>query len=215
MQLTISNSAIVVLAQQHNPTILHPSFLVSQQIVPDNWELLQPPICLPPFANVKYKNGIDFMAEQNKLQVLDNNTPSEPEKSELPRIVKKYLQNLPHVRYTAVGINFQACLEKEDPALVILNRFMKSEVITQSVSNPEALGLALVVSFPPFKLRYNCDSGQVTPEQKQVTGVLLTANYHTDLDGAQIVKSASEAIDKFGNCYNHLVSFTKEFFGES
>jgi len=38
VEITFLDEAIVVLAQSHNPSILHPIFLKTQQIVPEDWE---------------------------------------------------------------------------------------------------------------------------------------------------------------------------------
>jgi hypothetical protein len=40
MKLEIVNTSVVVLAAEHNPTILHPAFLSAQEIVPEGWELI-------------------------------------------------------------------------------------------------------------------------------------------------------------------------------
>ena len=117
VQFEILNTSIVVLASQHNPSILHPSFLQSQGIVPNDWETLEPPICTPVFASVKYQNGIVFTVEQNKFQVIDNQTKDNFDKSLMPELVIRYCEHLPHVHYNAVGINFDCFMKRIFPCL--------------------------------------------------------------------------------------------------
>ena len=61
----------VVLAQVHIPTILHPSFLAAEGIVPRDWQLAGPVISMPPLATATYANGITFTADESRLVVRD------------------------------------------------------------------------------------------------------------------------------------------------
>ena len=107
--------SIVVLATDHNPTILNPDFLRLQEIVPADWgwDLASPPITTPPFATVQYESGVSISVESNKLQVADNKI-TEPTESKIIAMVKRYVAVIPHVRYTAVGINFRSAVELDD-----------------------------------------------------------------------------------------------------
>src|SRR4051794_1104305 len=71
MKLEWLKASVVVAAREHNPTILHPAFLVAQEIVPPDWELAKDPICTPAFAIVTYRNGITFSVEGSRFQVSD------------------------------------------------------------------------------------------------------------------------------------------------
>ena len=62
--LDIQELAAVVVARNHNPTILNPDFLKYNNIVPANWELAESPLCTPPVAQVKYTNGISIVAQK-------------------------------------------------------------------------------------------------------------------------------------------------------
>ena len=125
MQLKILNTGLVVTAQAHNPAILHPAFLVAQKIVPEDWEPADPPICTPPFAQVKFKNQIVFTVQTDRLQVKDERPPEDVRSSQVPELATKYIRTLPHVRYTAVGVNVTGALECADPGAFLVERFMK------------------------------------------------------------------------------------------
>jgi hypothetical protein len=47
----IQDLTLVVVARNHNPTILNPDFLKSTHIVPEHWELAAPPFCVEPVAS--------------------------------------------------------------------------------------------------------------------------------------------------------------------
>jgi len=107
MKLRVFDTSIVVLAEGHNPTILHPAFLTSQDIVPQDWQLAEDPVCTPAASLVKYDNGIQFSVQSNRLQVFQAEPPENVGSSEIPALADRYIKTLPHVRYKAVGVNMR------------------------------------------------------------------------------------------------------------
>ena len=99
MDLQFLNTSVVVIAQDHNPTILHPAFLTSQGIVPDDWQLADAPLCTPAFSFAKYKNGITFDVESNRFVVTEESPAGNPEDSRISELAIAYTGTLPHVRY--------------------------------------------------------------------------------------------------------------------
>ncbi|MGB6065461.1 MAG: hypothetical protein WBG50_11670 [Desulfomonilaceae bacterium] len=101
----ISQLEIVVAAENHNPTILNPDFLVRNKIVPDTWKLAQPPICIQPLAQVSYDNGVSITADPAKVVFSEMFREGIVGQPSAPGIAMKYVSKLPHVDYRAVGIN--------------------------------------------------------------------------------------------------------------
>src|SRR5712692_5829466 len=124
MKLRFLNTSVVVAAKDHNPTVLHPAFLASQQIITDV-ELLEPPICTPAFAVVKYGNGLVFNGEKERFQFLDSRLRGDFSSSDIPRLATKYIKTLPHVRYTGSGTNITAFIEVDRPEARVISRFLK------------------------------------------------------------------------------------------
>ena len=60
-EFVFSELTIVIVAENHNPTILNPDFLKFNDIVPKEWDMGQPPLCTPPISQVEYKNGIKII----------------------------------------------------------------------------------------------------------------------------------------------------------
>lgn len=105
-QLNIQDFSIVVVAQNNNPTILNPDFLKFNQIVPADWELKTPPMCIEPMAAVHFKtNNIKITAQLDKIIFLESVGGKNTNEILLPEIVHKYTNTLPHVEYTAIGLN--------------------------------------------------------------------------------------------------------------
>jgi len=215
MKLELLNASVVVLAQQHNPTILHPSFLRLQDVVPADWEVAEDPISTPPFSVVKYANGLVFAVETNRFQVIDNSPPADPRESRVAELAKKYIRALPHVRYTAVGVNFSGFVESAEPQKALCRRFLK-----RGPWNGKALtiaGLGLRFSYPVSEggLRVDCNSGTVRrgKDTEEKTGMIVNVNYHTDVAGGEPLAAAEKALSLYGERCAHFVEVTGTIFG--
>lgn len=182
MKLEILNTSVVVLAKHHNPTILHPSFLASEDIVPSDWEIAEPPVCTPVFAIVKYNNGIVFNVQENKFQVTDNKIKDDFRNSQVANFAYKYAEKLPHVLYSAVGINFNGFIQCDQAEATIVEQFLKPKAADFNSCSPKALGLRVVYNVPDARLRLSLDAGKVDiGSESERGGILLSANYHMDL----------------------------------
>lgn len=103
--LDIRELSIVVIGERHNPTILNPEFLKINDILPADWELSKPPICLEPFAEVSFNNNITITAQPDRVIFFQNITGKNIKEIIVPKIAVKYTKTLPHVEYKAVGVN--------------------------------------------------------------------------------------------------------------
>lgn len=176
--------SIVVIGQDHNPTILNPDFLQIQNIVPKEWgwKISKQPITVPPFAIVQYDNGVSITVEQNKLQVSENKT-NDPTTSKIAEVVRQYVKVLPYVHYTAVGINFHNIIDIQDPKY-LKERFLKQGSWDSSSRPVDAVGLKLVYPLSGGRIVLSLDSGEADRktegglEKSQV--VLAKINFHRD-----------------------------------
>lgn len=198
--------SIVVLATDHNPTILNPDFLRLQEIVPADWgwDLASPPITTPPFATVQYESGVSISVESNKLQVADNKV-TEPTESKIVAMVKRYVEVVPHVRYTAVGINLRSAIELDDADAYLKAQFLK-EGAWDSEDNPmKSVGLKFVYPIASGRLVLSIDSGiveTVVDEQvHQKPVIIANANFHRDLDTTKLPTS-----EQVPNCLDEATS---------
>ena len=102
--------SIVLAAENNNPTILNPDFLVRNKIIPEDWLIDQntPVLTTPVFSQCSFLSGISFRLEPERLTIRDlapggGTFP-------VPEIAIKYINTIPHVRYSAIGINFEKIL---------------------------------------------------------------------------------------------------------
>lgn len=215
VNLEIYNEAVVVVAQAHNPSILHPFFLKSQNIVPEDWEPVEPPICTPPFSIAKYPDGTVFTVEENKFQVLKAPPTTNIGESRVPEFAIKYIQTLPHVGYKAVGINFGSILEKTNPENYIIDRFIRSGPWNEAPLLLSALSLTFIYAVDGGTLNISIEPAQrsylVTGEFQQ--GIMVKANYHFALPAQDPLAEAIKAIAEFPNRYKHFEEIMGRVFG--
>jgi hypothetical protein len=203
MPLIFLHTAVVVVADQHNPTVLHPAFLQGPVgVVPADWQLSEEPICTPPISLVKYATGVNFTVETNKFQVLDERRGSADD-SRAPDLAIKYIRALPHVRYTAVGINFLAVAPTENATRVIRDRFITSTAWTAAGIEPMGVGVKLAYAVSPavFRLTLDPGEGRFADGRPPLEGVVASGNFHADAPG---LDACAEAIGLFGKS---LVTF--------
>ncbi|HOJ61419.1 MAG TPA: hypothetical protein PK878_14140 [bacterium] len=200
MNITYLNASVVVLAFDHNPTLLHPYFLKNENIINENEELAEPPVCTPAFSIVKMQSGIVFMVEMNKFQVIDNNPPPALEASLTPEYAKRYIEKLPHVEYKAVGINFSCLLEIDQPEKKIKSQYLKHGPWNNDRMNPKAMGLRLVYNVYEAELRFSINSGTVGEKR----GILIDANYHTRASEPHDLNQIIRIISLYPNRCGHF-----------
>lgn len=105
--LNIQEVNIAIAAKQHNPIILTPDFLKYSGIVPSEWELSQAPILTNSAAQVKFQNGINIIAQVNKIIFTELIATKELKEVQISAIARKYSQTLTQLEYQEVAINFR------------------------------------------------------------------------------------------------------------
>ncbi len=183
MKLEVLSTSVVVLAEAHNPSILHPAFLVSEGIVPADWEPADPPICTPLVSVAKYANGITFTIDSNRLVVTEERPAGNPTESQVWDRAIAYAEKLPHVRYTALGLNFNGFCLRQAPEQFLIERFLKAGPWDNQARPMKALGARFVYHVDDAVLRLGIDGGHVQWEDKPEPAVIVNANFHSKLPG--------------------------------
>ena len=194
--------SIVLLADAHNPSILNPDFLIRNDIVSEDHILdqKQPNLTTPAISQFRYLSGISFVMDPNRL-VIQDNFP-EGEIFPIPDIALKYLKNVPHVRYYALGINFDKALifdTKQKAHNFQQKTFLKkgpwsangalSEFVAKFIYIFDECQCNLAFS-SPVMLR------PVTEDEKPLDALILTANFHRDFNKIEKHEDRNNAIAK-------------------
>ncbi|HJW85477.1 MAG TPA: hypothetical protein VJ440_02455 [Candidatus Brocadiaceae bacterium] len=94
--LQIKEISIVLAAQNHNPSILNADFLKFNDIIPAEWQLKEPPVCIFPFAQVIYDNGVKITSQLEKVVFLEQMADSCEKKLSIASLACKYVEKVPH-----------------------------------------------------------------------------------------------------------------------
>ncbi len=106
--------SVFVTAEYHNPSIVNPSFLSSEGIVPEELDVAET-ISTPPLSLVRYANGIQWLVDQSTLNVAKDCEASFRDEYQVHSLAAKYVEKLPHVPYRSLGLNFVVSANVENP----------------------------------------------------------------------------------------------------
>jgi hypothetical protein len=198
---------------------LNPDFLVIRNIVREEWgwEVVEPRITTPPFALVRYANGVSITVEYDKLQVVDTTVSDDPLSSKACEIARNYITTLPHVRYTAVGMNFQSVVETPAPEAYLKERFLKAGP-WQSERNPlDAAGFRFVyLLLGNGRVTVSIDAGEIEPtpptegERQKRRVIVATANFHRVCEGYPADSQAVEHLERMRDDWSVYQQFLQE-----
>lgn len=210
--MKLSGSSCVVVADQHNPSILNPDWLVKTEIIDPGWKLADPSITTPLLARCFYVNKVELVLEPNKFTVrslpADNNGLS----GELPRIVRKYVESLPHIPYKQLGNNFRFSIDVQD----VLSK-LKNKLIKEGIWNTDDIS-KIKTTFQYFCNGYrinltveSSDAGEESRTGKEASTLILDFNYHRELDD---LSSLIRGIGSWQNDYEDAMKRTRKIVEE-
>jgi len=213
----------VVVASNHNPTILNPDFLVRNRIIGDDWDwkLADDPIATPVFARVSYESGFSITAQPERVVFSETDIDRIPDKSPLGEVAAAFVETLPHVTYKAVGVNPKACLPFRDEGearAFISERFFK-EGPWLEYGQLQGNSMKLVFDLSEGMFLLSIDTGQAdSKEAGALEGVILQGNVHHDVTGTNpdaVIPTLREAIQNWRRDYELFMSFLRnELLGE-
>ncbi len=209
MQSKLVQLSVVVPGKSHNPTILNPDFLSMREIVPASWgwELSQAgSFTTPAGSQVVYANRVAIFVDQSRLQVMDSG--EDLASSKALDIAKGYVRTLPHIPYSAVGINFQGIVETDRPKDYLKSRFLKTGPWETETHPVVGAGVRFLYSLPgDGELVLSLDAAQIEdPDLKPREVVLISGNSHRTCRGYPLAEKVLAYLDRFND---DLASYQK------
>lgn len=197
MKLRFLQHSVVLLAEKHNPSILHPSFLASQAIVPPDWRDKGDTISTPFFSVVKYEGGYEFTAQQERLELKHTNPPEPATESTLPAIIEKYVKTLPHVKYTAVGINFVGGIVHPQPDRILMDKFLKPDGWDQLGLKKAFWDLQFKLDEALLDLKVASGGYELPNTGQRKEAIIVQSNYHINTPVESTLEAVIQAINRF------------------
>jgi hypothetical protein len=199
--IKLLNCSIVLAARTHNPSIINPDFLERTGIVLPEWGLkvAPDPISTPPLSQVAYEGGIRLFCDPGKVQIIDDRNDITPETSKVMAIAAAYVSVLPHVPYTAVGINFTASYERSDARARLTDQFLKAGPWCDEL---DSIGLRLHYHVTSALLRLSLEVADVVDagienETETKPAIIADANYHHERGESSDNSAIEAAINSF------------------
>ena len=177
--LTLTGMGIVIVGENHNPSILNPDFLWRNRIVPKDVNLSYdiPPISSPLQSQCMFENGLHIVSESNKINFLQDNLK---EINSCHETARKYLKTVPLVRYTAIGINFTGLFPVPDGNQAVRNMLQPGEwtQFEDTLPSPK-----ISLAYPIDERIVNLTIESNAPENEG--NVLVRGNFHHNIQAEQ------------------------------
>lgn len=154
------------------------------------------------------RQRVTISVEPNKFQVVDGLPDRRPDASQIPKVARRYIEVLPHVRYTAVGHNFKGFAELADARAFLTERFLKPGVWDSDKYPLKGVSLKFAYPLEGGRLNLTLDGAIIEDrsgdEPKSLHGVLVQPNYHRDCSG---YPSHEQAIEHLGHTKEDWIHF--------
>ena len=124
---TLRSLSVVILGEYHNPSIINPDFVVSNNIIPKSWKIVET-ITTPGLSVLRYANGIQVIVDPSRLTILEERNEQflEHNSSDIHSVAAKYVNKLPHIPYRSLGLNCLVSMTRDDSKRWLTERFLKS-----------------------------------------------------------------------------------------
>jgi len=198
-QLVVRELSIVVVGRNHNPSILNPDFLKYNGIVPGDWELAQPPLCTEMVSQVVFKNGVATLSQQDKIIFTEMFGPDGSGTTEAPEIARRYLENVPHVTYQAVGVNPKGHVEfdSERAALGCLrDTFLAKGTWLEFGKGLHQAGVKFTYELENRTLNLTVETGTIGAGPDSTAVIVFGANFHHELGGDTTKERLESGLDE-------------------
>jgi hypothetical protein len=128
------------------------------------------------------------------------------------------LATLPHVKYTAVGINLTGFRANPNAKSYLVERFLKDGPWNKPPLQIKALSTTFMFSLSDADFRLVLDAANIVraPSPEQM-GVVVKANYHSPLKSEgtpDVLSQAKQLISAFRTRCDHFQSVVPSILGE-
>jgi len=193
MQLTWTGANILLLAQNHNPSIVSPGWLREHELVDEAPENFVHTPAFSLFQSQTYQLLVDQQRLQFSLRVLN-----EANLQRLQAALVRYLQILPHIPYSAIGLNFTwtALAERRGEGFDLTEHLFLSEdgrAWQKRLFGEVRVGSMLYNFTKTYRLRL-----LIEPQLTQDGNLTLDFNYHFDLGEPG---KGTAAVNQLPECY--------------
>ncbi|MDJ0598834.1 MAG: hypothetical protein QNJ37_08355 [Crocosphaera sp.] len=183
--LEVQELAIVIIAQNYDPSLLNPSLLIGSGIIEKDWKLLREPIVNNNGSQLLFENGITLVGQPGRLTLVEAIGRKASTETELENLSRRYVDLLPEIDYQSVGLNFRGYIKFEEPEEA-RKQFFKTLLAPgdwQSMGTaPVQAGLNLAYTFEEKQLNLSINEAKLNlRESEEIPVMLFTGNFNYEL----------------------------------
>ena len=207
--MVLTGISVVLVGESNNPTILNPDFLARHVLPGHSGPASQasPPICTPVLARVAYDNGVKVQSEPHRVVFEQGPPASGLSRTHTAQLARAYIQAVPHVRYTAVGVNPSFLLDDEDSYLRFQHYLASALPMVHDQVTP-TVHLKTTYSLPDRRISIESFEVRSTNDGAgRHASLLLRSNVHHDIVGSdpdERVLSMKRILDRVDSDISHV-----------
>jgi hypothetical protein len=211
-EFRLKTFSIVIVAKNHNPTLLNPDFLRANKIVAEDKKVIET-LTTPPVSIVKYEDGLSITLESEKFQVQQPAHDEFKEDWESPQVAIAFVRTLPHVAYKGVGLNWIGIWPHENPREWLKERFVASGPWSNEDFRLNSVGIRFTYALTgESRCNLSLDAGDAKDSiGNKEPCITVSANYHHDL-GPEIA-DVERSIMKWRSHQDHFKRLIETVLG--
>ncbi|BAY84312.1 hypothetical protein NIES267_38080 [Calothrix parasitica NIES-267] len=209
--LTVQELAIVVAAKDLKPSIITPDFLKYSGIVPGNWEFTQKPVINSNNAKFSFKNGVNIIAEANRVIFAEAVANKNTETILAPTIISKFTGALPNLDFQAIGINprgFVAFGEEDAGRKFITEKLLAPGTWQEEGEEAMRASLNLMYKLRRAPLALNITEAALNQKDKSIPIVIFSGSFSYQVIGKTVEQKLSYVNQVIGNWFTDITAFS-------
>lgn len=184
--IELAECSIVVPATENDPSILTPDFLQYNEIVGPDWQVQDSPILNPAFAQVAFEGGLTVKADLQRVifEQLGGGLVIPEGELVIPEVAKRYLQQVPYIPYSGIGINPKFFLRSTGEHLPLMENVVRDQGTWMSFKDAApTVQLKLIYRYEERTI--SLDVAHIEPmiDGQPSPGILFQANVHREVGG--------------------------------
>ncbi|MBV6627278.1 MAG: hypothetical protein KI793_30790 [Rivularia sp. (in: Bacteria)] len=209
--LTVQELAIVIAAKDLKPAIITPDFLKYSGIIPGHWEFSQKPAINSNNAKFSFKNGLNIIAEPNRVIFAEAVANKSAETILAPTIISKFTQALPNLDFQAIGINprgFVAFGEEDAGRKFITEKLLSPGTWQEEGEAEMRASLNLMYKLRRAPLALNITEAALNQKDKKIPIVIFSGSFSYQVIGKTVEQKLSYVNQVIGNWFTDITAFS-------
>jgi hypothetical protein len=205
----LHNSSIVLLNDDNTPGIFSTDFLKESGILPEDAEIDQT-VQVPPLTRVIFDGVYQFLAQPNRTMIRVEYEPGQDlddtvlHEDHLERMAQALAEATKHMRYKAMGINFQVIIAHGGFGSLVSN-LPREATTTELAYQVERDGFTVKATLKHIPREGSTESSDA---ESGDSDILFDLNFHHDLDHEADMSDRNEQIhgllSKRATCFEQM-----------